>query len=192
MNIKSFARKYVDDLKYLLDKIDENVINEIVFAIESTLEKKSRIYILGNGGSSATASHMVNDLGAGLRRREIMNFDITSLGDNSPVVTAIANDIGYENIFYMQLKGLISKDDVIIAISCSGDSPNVVKAVDYAKKMGCTIIGITGFEGGYLKERADIQFHIDAPKGEYGLVEDIHMILDHIIYSYYIHRSAHA
>jgi len=192
MGVEIFVKDYISRLQSLLDSVDVNVVGEIVEALEATVEKKSRIYILGNGGSSATASHMVNDLGAGLRRRDIMNFDVTSLGDNSPVVTAIANDIGYENAFYMQMKGLLSSDDMVIAISCSGDSPNIVKAVDYAKNLGCKIVGVTGFDGGHLKKEADINFHVDAPKGEYGLVEDVHMILDHIIYSYYIQRGSHA
>jgi len=88
----------------------------------------------------------------------------------------------------MQMKGLLSPNDVIIAISCSGDSPNIVKAVDYAKDLGCAIIGLTGFEGGYLRRVSDVSFHVDAPRGEYGLVEDVHMILDHILYSYYIQK----
>jgi D-sedoheptulose 7-phosphate isomerase len=185
MKIEPFVLNYIDRLKTILDQIDPNIISEIVATLEQTVDDKSRIYIIGNGGSSATASHMVNDLGPGLRRRDIINFDVLSLGDNSPVVTAIANDIGYENIFYMQLKGLIKPKDVLIAISCSGDSPNIIKAVDYAQGLGCTIIGITGFEGGRLRVVSDINFHVDAPKNEYGLVEDTHMILDHIIYSYY-------
>jgi D-sedoheptulose 7-phosphate isomerase len=131
---------------------------------------------------------MVNDLGAGLRRRNIINFDVTSLGDNSPVVTAIANDIGYDNIFYMQMKGHINADDVVIAISCSGNSPNIIKAVDYAQNLGCKIIGVTGFDGGYLKKISNISFHINTLKDEYGITEDVHMILDHIIYSYYIQK----
>lgn len=192
MEIKGFVGKYINDLKSLLDAIDPSVIEAIVEALESTLENKSRIYILGNGGSSATASHMVNDLGAGLRRREIINFDVVSLADNSPVVTAISNDIGYENIFYMQMKGLIKPQDVVLAISCSGNSPNIIKAIDYAKEKGCIVIGATGFDGGKLKELSDIVFHVDAPSGEYGLVEDVHMILDHIIYSYYVQRGANA
>ena len=190
MKIKPFVKDYLTRLKQILDSVDEDVVSDIVNTLEETIEKKSRIYILGNGGSAATASHMVNDLGAGLRRRDIINFDVTSLGDNSPVVTAIANDIGYENIFYMQMKGHINANDVIVAISCSGDSPNIIKAVDYAKDLGCKIIGVTGFNGGYLKKVSNINFHVDAPKNEYGLVEDAHMILDHIIYSYYIQRSA--
>ena len=189
MKIKPFVTDYLTRLKYILDDIDAEVVSDIIDALELTLAHKSRIYIIGNGGSSATASHMVNDLGAGLRRRDIVNFDVVSLGDNSPVVSAIANDIGYENIFFMQMKGLINPNDIVIAISCSGDSPNIVKAVDYAKGLGCKIIGITGFDGGYLKSISDISFHVSAPKNEYGLVEDVHMILDHIIYSYYIQRT---
>jgi|SaaInlStandDraft_4_1057021.scaffolds.fasta_scaffold07540_4 D-sedoheptulose 7-phosphate isomerase len=190
MNIEKFTKVYVSELKSILDKIDPSVVSDIVRSLNETISKKSRVYILGNGGSSATASHMVNDLGAGLRRRELVNLDIVSLGDNSPVVTAIANDIGYENIFYMQMKGLINADDVIIAISCSGNSPNITKAVAYAKDLGCEIIGVTGFDGGLLKKMSDINFHIDAPENEYGLVEDAHMILDHLIYSYYIQSES--
>tara|TARA_B100001057_G_scaffold127411_1_gene126340 strand:- start:83 stop:661 length:579 start_codon:yes stop_codon:yes gene_type:complete len=189
MNVEKFTKEYLEQLKYTLDNINPSVIGDIVVSLDETINKKSRVYILGNGGSSATASHMVNDLGAGLRRRDIINLDVVSLGDNSPAVTAIANDIGYENIFYMQMKGLLSSEDLVIAISCSGNSPNIVKAVDYAKELGCKVIGVTGFEGGHLKKISDINFHVDTPKGEYGLVEDVHMILDHIIYSYYIKRG---
>ena len=189
MKIKPFVTDYLIRLKHILDDIDAEVVSDIIDELELTLVNKSRIYIIGNGGSSANASHMVNDLGAGLRRRDIVNFDVMSLGDNSPVVSAIANDIGYENIFFMQMKGLINPNDIVIAISCSGDSPNIVKAVDYAKGLGCKIIGITGFDGGYLKSISDISFHVSAPKNEYGLVEDVHMILDHIIYSYYIQKT---
>ena len=190
MKIKPFVKDYLTRLKQILDDIDVDVISDIVDTLEETIENKSRIYILGNGGSAATASHMVNDLGAGLRRRDVINFDVTSLGDNSSVVTAIANDIGYENIFYMQMKGHINANDVVVAISCSGDSPNIIKAADYAKNLGCKIIGVTGFNGGYLKKISNINFHVDAPEGEYGLVEDAHMILDHIIYSYYIQAES--
>ena len=129
---------------------------------------------------------MANDLTVGLKLRDIRNFNVESLSDNSSVCTAIANDIGYENIFYAQIKNQIKKDDVLMAISCSGNSANIVKAVKYAKEQDANIVGLTGFEGGKLKELSDINFHIPTSKGEYGLVEDVHMILDHIIYSYFI------
>ncbi|WP_041960436.1 SIS domain-containing protein [Sulfurospirillum arsenophilum] len=187
--MNNFLHKYTNKLTELIQKIDFNSIEMIIQSLESTIEKKSKIYILGNGGSAATASHMVNDLGAGLRRRGIVNFEVISLADNTPVTTAIANDIGYDNIFYMQLEGLLKRDDVVIAISCSGNSANIIKAVNYAKEIGSQVIGITGFDGGVLREVSDINFHVDAPKGEYGLVEDVHMILDHMIYSYYIDKG---
>ena len=188
MNV--FFKNYIERLKSLLDCIDSSSIAEIIKELEQTIKNSSKIYVMGNGGSSATASHIANDLGVGLRRRNIINFDIVSLGDNSAVTSAIANDIGFENIFYMQLKDILKPDDVIIAISCSGNSQNIVKAIDYAKEIGVTIIGITGFDGGKLKDISDISFHVDAPKGEYGLVEDAHMILDHMIYSYYIDKGS--
>ena len=112
MKIKPFVTDYLTRLKVILEQVDPNIISDIIDVLEQTIEDKSKIYIIGNGGSSATASHMVNDLGAGLRRRNIVNFDVVSLGDNSPVVTAIANDIGYENIFFMQMKGLINPIDL--------------------------------------------------------------------------------
>lgn len=186
--MKSFFTTYAQRLKTLLDNIDKDVVSSLVLCLEKTIGR-SKIYVIGNGGSAATASHMVNDWGVGLRRRGIINFDITSLADNTASITAIANDIGYENIFYMQLEGLLKKEDVVIAISCSGNSPNITKAVEYAKEVGATVIGVTGFDGGKLKELSDINFHVDAPKGEYGLVEDMHMILDHMIYSYYIDQA---
>lgn len=184
--MKDFIQKYILELTSILNTLDISTIEKIKDVLEDTIKNKSRIYIIGNGGSAATASHMVNDLGVGLSRRGIRDFDITSLADNTPVCTAIANDSGYENIFYLQLVNKVKKNDVIIAISCSGNSSNIIKAVEYAKIQEAIIIGITGFDGGQLKEIADIQFHIETQKGEYGLVEDLHMILDHIIYSYYM------
>lgn len=189
MNVKEFTKSYIENLKDLLDKVDNSIVEQIVEQIDLCAINKSRFYVIGNGGSSATVSHMANDLGVGLKRRDIISLDIVSLGDNSPVVTAVANDIGYENIFYMQLKDIMKPEDVLLAISCSGNSPNIVKAVEYAKEVGSKIIGVSGFDGGKLKEMSDIKFHVDAPKDEYGLVEDVHMILDHIIYSYYIQRG---
>lgn len=188
MEIEDFSNKYIKKLTNLLSNINPSTISEILSTLEKTIKNKSKIYVLGNGGSASTSSHIVSDLGAGLRRRDILNLDITSLSDNTATTSAIANDIGFENIFYMQLKGILHKDDVIIALSCSGNSPNIIKAIDYAKEIGSSIIGFTGFDGGALKEKCDINFHVQTDKNEYGLVEDIHMILDHIIYFYYLQK----
>jgi D-sedoheptulose 7-phosphate isomerase len=186
MNKEKFILGYVNKLKHLLDNIDIKSIEKIIDLLEETQKNNANVYVIGNGGSSATASHMANDLNIGLKRRNIRKFNVISLADNSAVTTAIANDIGYENIFYMQLENVINEKDLLIAISCSGNSPNIIKATKYAKEKDATVIGCTGFLGGELKEISDVQFHVDTPAGEYGLVEDVHMILDHIIYSYFI------
>ena len=185
MKKQEVIKNYIERLRLLLSKLDVDVIASIIDAIES-IHNKGKIYIIGNGGSAATASHMANDLSGGLKLRDIRNFDVESLSDNSSVCTAIANDIGYENIFYAQVKNKITKDDILIAISCSGNSDNIIKAGEYAKQQNTTVIGLTGFSGGKLKPLSDINFHINSENGEYGLVEDLHMILDHIIYTYYI------
>jgi D-sedoheptulose 7-phosphate isomerase len=184
--VQNFIQQYINNLTDILNNLDLQEIEKIRDALENTIKTGAKIYILGNGGSAATASHMANDLSVGLKLRDIRNFDVESLSDNSSVCTAIANDIGYENIFYAQIKNKIQKNDVLIAISCSGNSTNIIKAVEYAKEQKATIVGLTGFEGGKLKILSDIKFHVPTTKGEYGLVEDAHMILDHIIYSYYI------
>lgn len=184
--MKAFIENYIQNLQSVLSNIDIKSIQKIIDTMESVAAVNSKIYIIGNGGSAATASHMANDLSIGLKLREIRNFNVESLSDNSSVCTAIANDVGYENIFYAQLKNKITKDDLLIAISCSGNSANIVKAAEYAKEIGTTIVGMTGFEGGKLRELSDIEFHVATNKGEYGIVEDVHMILDHIIYSYYV------
>jgi D-sedoheptulose 7-phosphate isomerase len=184
--MKQFIDSYLNNLIELLKNLDANVIENIQKALDKSVEKKSKIYIIGNGGSASTASHMANDLSIGLKVKNIRNFNVESLADNSAICTAIANDSGYENIFYTQILNKIHQDDVLIAISCSGNSQNIIKAVEYAKSQNSTIIGMTGFDGGKLRALADIKFHIPTATGAYGLVEDIHMILDHILYSYYI------
>jgi D-sedoheptulose 7-phosphate isomerase len=189
VELKAFSIGYITRLQTALDRVNLEVVESIVEVLEQSTKNGSRIYVLGNGGSAATASHMVNDWGTGLRRRKIINLDITSLADNTPVCTAISNDIGYENVFYMQLVGLLKKEDVVIALSCSGNSPNIIKAVDYANEIGSTVIGITGFDGGQLRRLCDISFHVPSEDSDYGLVEDVHMILDHMIYSYFIEKS---
>jgi len=181
--VKKFAKKYIKHLISVLQNSDLEAIEKIITLLDTT---KGTVYIIGNGGSAATAAHMVNDLGVGLKRRNIKNLHVQSLSDNSSVCTALANDIGYKNIFYMQLKDRIKKGDVLIAISCSGNSKNIIKAVKYAKKEDATIIGLTGFDGGKLKQLSDINFHVKTKKGAYGIVEDMHSIVNHIIYSYYI------
>ena len=185
LSMDKFVDSYVDELTQLLNDIDTKSLESFYDALVESSQSNSRVYIIGNGGSAATASHMANDLKVGLGRRGIINIDAVSLADNSSVVTALANDVGYENIFYMQLKDTLKPNDIIVAISCSGNSPNIIKAVEYAKGCGNKIIGMTGFDGGKLLKLSDIRIHSNTTSGEYGLVEDIHMIINHIVSCYF-------
>jgi D-sedoheptulose 7-phosphate isomerase len=184
MEFKDFAKDYIFQLHMLMNKIDLNSLNNF-YKILLNASENATIYIMGNGGSSTTASHMANDLAVGLKIREIKNLKVISLSDNSAISYAISNDIGFENVFYMQLKDILSPSDIIIAISCSGSSANIVKATKYAKGQGCQIVGLTGFDGGELKSLSDISLHFETKKGEYGLVEDAHSIINHLIFSYF-------
>ena len=185
MNRKIFIKTYIDKLINTLNNTDISSIEEIIDLFDEYNNSGSGIYFIGNGGSAATVSHMVNDFGTGLKRRGLLNLNVVSLVDSSPVLTAVGNDIGFENIYYIQLKNILQPNDIVFAVSCSGNSPNILKAVNYSKSVGAKIVGVTGFDGGKLKEVSDINFHIPTSNGEYGLCEDLHMILDHIIYSYY-------
>ncbi|RXJ98222.1 sugar isomerase [Arcobacter sp. CECT 8986] len=182
MEFKEFTKEYIDTLYRTLNNLNLDCLEELQKLLSST---KGKVFIIGNGGSSATASHMANDLSVGLKRRNRLNLDVISLADNSAVNFALANDIGFENVFYMQLKEIIKKNDILIAISCSGTSANIIKAVEYAKSQGAIIVGFSGFEGGVLKNLADIKIHVETSNGEYGIVEDVHMILNHILFSYF-------
>ena len=187
LNVRSFVELYTKKLITLIEEIDTRVVCEIVENLESVAQAGGRVYVIGNGGSAATASHMTNDLGvSGLGRRGLLSLDMISLADNTSVMTALANDVGYENVFYEQLRNRLCDNDLVIAFSCSGNSPNVIKAIKYAKAEGVTVVGVSGFDGGELMELADINFHVRTDVGDYGLVEDVHMILDHLIYSYYL------
>lgn len=187
-----YIDQYKDSLSKLIADIDIAVVDEVIKKIDDVEFSNNKIYLIGNGGSAATASHMQNDLGVGLKRRGLLHIDIVSLCDNMSVVTALANDIGYDNIFVSQIENKISENDLLIAISCSGNSSNIIKAVKYANNIGSTVVGMTGFDGGQLKSLSDISYHVETKKNEYGLVEDLHMMLNHMIYTYYIKKNEDA
>jgi len=180
--LKTYKAQLIDRIKNISAEVMSNIVLELIRASEN----KNRVFVLGNGGSAATASHIVNDFGAGLKRRDILCLDIVSLSDNIATVTALSNDIGYDEIYIKQLEGIIKKNDILMAISCSGDSENIIRAARYAKKNNAIVIGLTGFNGGKLKKLSDINYHVQTKHGEYGLVEDVHMIFDHILYTYFI------
>lgn len=181
---RDFAARYLAYLSDLLAQLDVGVIEQIIDAFVEAGDRGNAIYFIGNGGSAATASHFANDIGFGTRAPGVTPFRTRSLVDNLAVMTALANDEGYANVFVRQLEAVLQPGDVIVALSVSGNSTNVVEAVRYAKEMGALTIGCTGLDGGALRQIADISLHVPTLRGEYGPVEDVFMILDHVTYSY--------
>lgn len=178
-----FSRHYLTYLSTVLTQLDENAIGKFIEIILDARNKDKSVYFIGNGGSAATASHFANDIQIGTRPLG-KPFKVQSLTDNVAVITAIGNDFGYDCIFTKQLEALLNEGDVVVAISASGNSPNVINAIEYAHSRNCMTVGLTGFEGGKLKELAKHNLHVPSLKGEYGPVEDVHMIFDHIIGNY--------
>lgn len=183
--IKDFSKSYLDYLSSVLGKISLDDIEKFVKTLLVAREKGSMIYFIGNGGSAATAAHFANDIAIGTRTYDIP-FRAVSLCDNQSIITAIANDEGYEKIFSLQLEVLLKKDDVVVAISASGNSPNLISAIELAKQKSAVTVGLTAFDGGKLKNIVDVSVHVPTNRGEYGPAEDAHMVLDHLIGSYLI------
>jgi D-sedoheptulose 7-phosphate isomerase len=180
--LKDWTREiedYIAQEKEVLSALDTRAISDAMNLIEDTYENEKTIYIFGNGGSAATASHFQNDFNKGISEYTQKKFRFQCLSDNIATVLAIANDIAFEEIYRFQLKGRLQKGDIVIAISGGGNSPNVLNAVQYAKGMGSKVIGLTGFDGGKLRQMSDISLH--APTFSMQITEDIHMIFDHLM-----------
>ena len=177
---KELIKSYFDREIEVIKQLDLEKINEALNAIWAAYEREATIYIFGNGGSAATASHFVCDFNKGISEKKDKKFNFICLSDNVPQMMAIANDISYEDIFRFPLVNKLKPTDLVIGISGSGNSKNVVRAVEYAKEIGTPVIGITGYHGGKLKELAD--YHMDAMVDDMQISEDIHMILDHMMY----------
>lgn len=180
-NYRQEISTYIENEIKVLKSLNIEDINTVLNLLEKTLEDEKTIYIFGNGGSAATASHFQNDFNKGVSEYTEKKFRFQCLNDNVATLMAIANDIGYEEVFRFQLRGKLQPGDVIFAISGSGNSKNVINAVEYAKSCGNTIVGITGYSGGKLKEMCDISLH--APVNSMQITEDIHMIFDHLMMS---------
>lgn len=172
---------YVDKEVEVLKSLDLNKINEALNLLEETMEAEKNIYIFGNGGSAATVSHFQNDFNKGVSEYTEKKFRFMCLNDNVATLMAIANDIGYDEVFRFQLKGKLQEGDIVVAISGSGNSKNVLNAVEYARSCGNKIIGLTGYSGGKLLELSDISLHV--PVNSMQITEDLHMVFDHLMMS---------
>lgn len=190
MEFNNFFKQYKRNLIHLIEQLDLEQVKEVVDEFNDVELKHGSVYVIGNGGSASTSAHILNDLDIGLRRRDIKKLNIVNLTDNIPSITALANDLDYEDIFFYQIYEKITSTDILLSISCSGNSKNIIKAVKYGKECGATIISFTGFDGGELKKLSDININIEAKKGEYGLVEDLHLIINHMIYSFYLKEKS--
>lgn len=174
---KTHVINYFNRLTELFKTIKPEAIETFIDLIQRSLERDAQIFFIGNGGSAATASHFANDLGG-------LGYRVQSLTDNVATITAIGNDFGYENIFVNQLQNHLRRGDLVVAISASGNSPSIIEAIHFANKVGAYTVGLTGFDGGELRQICWTSVHVPTHKGEYGPVEDLHMIFDHLIMSY--------
>lgn len=177
---KSLIRRYFDREIEVIKHLNIDDINLAVQAIWAAYEREATIYIFGNGGSAATASHFVGDFNKGISEKKEKKFHFVCLSDNIPQMMAIANDISYDEVFRYPMIGRLKPTDLVIGISGSGNSKNVINAVKYAKEIGVPVVGITGYHGGKLKELAD--YHMDVMVDDMQISEDLHMIFDHMMY----------
>lgn len=174
-------KNYISLEKEILDKLDVERINETINVLVETQVNGNTVYTIGNGGSASTASHFQNDFNKGISETLEKKFNFHCLCDNVSTMMAIANDMSYEDVFVEQLKGHLKEGDVLLAISGSGNSKNIIKAVEYAKQNGNKVIGLTGYSGGKLKQMCDVSLHV--PVNSMQVTEDIHMIFDHLMMS---------
>jgi len=181
-----FIKNYFKELKKTIDEISVKDIKKVTDILYKAYKKDKQIFIIGNGGSASTASHFACDLSKGTLQRiydeKEKRFRVISLTDNVAHLTALANDLDYNDVFVQQLKNLINKEDILISITESGNSQNILNAVDTASKLGAITIGFLGFDGGKLKEK--VAHYIHVPSNHYGRIEDLHLVLAHLISSY--------
>lgn len=173
--------EYIGRLKTALDRISREEINTFLNLLVDALEAGRTVFTLGNGGSAATASHMAVDFNKGLSYGKARRFRFLCLADNLPTLTAYANDVSYEDVFVEPLRNFLEPGDLVIAISGSGNSRNVVKAVEYANAHGAGTVGLTGYDGGTLRKTARYGVHV--PIRDMQVTEDLHMVLDHLAYA---------
>ncbi|MBF0273265.1 MAG: SIS domain-containing protein [Magnetococcales bacterium] len=179
-----FASDYFAHLTRILQAIDTSQIARFIQTLRDARKREATIYFIGNGGSATTATHFANDLAIGLHRDMGKPFRAISLVDNQAILTAISNDHGYRDVFVKQLRALGRPGDVLVGISASGNSPNLLAAFTYARSVGIHTVAITAFDGGALHPMADEGIHVPTGFKEYGPAEDAHLILDHLIHAY--------
>lgn len=188
LSASAFARWYRDQEIEKWQELDLDAISAIARVLETAERDGKQVFVMGNGGSAATASHIATDWSKTAERKGERLLRCISLNDNVAFMSAIANDLGYEEVFVRQLRNLLNKGDAVVLISGSGNSPNMIKAAQYAKEVGATTIGMTGFAGGGLRKMVDHCFHVQSE--QYGIIEDMHMAVGSILAFYLKQRTA--
>ena len=179
MDYTKKIRAYLNTERKVLESLNEHEINDVMNILENARLNGKRVFMCGNGGSAATASHFCGDFNKGVSINQDVKYDFECLNDNLPTMMAVANDISYDDVFVVPLKNKLHKDDVFIGISGSGNSTNVVKAMEYANNMGATTIALVGYDGGKLKKLAQHSIHVNINNMQ--IVEDVHMAMDHVM-----------
>lgn len=186
VSVADVARTYVERLSGLLEALDLPALEGIINDLRAARDRGSMIFIAGNGGSAATATHWVNDLCKAASRSGRRPIRAISLSDNPSWLTALGNDEGYDRVFEGQLVNLACPGDLLVVISASGNSPNLLRAVEFASSQGIETIALLGFDGGQLRTMVDQSVWIETPVGEYGLVESAHSVVADIVTTYLI------
>jgi D-sedoheptulose 7-phosphate isomerase len=179
LDCTSDIKKYLQLLEKKINALDIQRINQIVNIVKTAYDDRNTIFTMGNGGSGTTASHIVCDFNKVASANLTKKFKVMCLNDNMPSISAIANDISYDAIFREQLKNFLRPGDVVIGISVSGNSRNIIRAIEYANNNGATTIGFCGFDGGKLKKTAKYSIHVKVD--DMKVAEDIHSIISHIM-----------
>lgn len=171
--------RYVTELKYTLDLLPLASIQEAIEVLHDARLRQQQVFVMGNGGSASTASHIVCDLAKNTRAQGVPAFRILEMADNSAIFSAFANDEGYENAFAGFLANFVRPGDVVLGISTSGNSPNVLRAFELANSVGARTLSFTGFDGGKLRPMSQMNIHV--PSSNIEQVEDVHLMLGHIL-----------
>lgn len=171
--------QYIEMEKQVLDSLSVDEINTVMNVMENARLSGKRVFICGNGGSASTASHLECDFNKGISYDQEVKYDIECLSDNVPMMMAIANDIGYNDIFVVPLRNKLKRGDIVIGISGSGNSENVIRAFAYANEIGAETIAFTGYDGGKLRKLAKYNIHVAVDNMQ--ITEDIHLVLDHMM-----------
>lgn len=179
MDYKAKLEAYLNEEISVIKALDLDAINSVMNVLEQARLDGKRIFICGNGGSAATASHFCCDFNKGVSEHQDKKYNFECLSDNVPTMMAVANDISYEEVFRFPLKNKMLPGDILIGISGSGNSANVVNAMEYAKSINGTTIAIVGYTGGKMKAMADYCIHVNINNMQ--ISEDVHMILDHLM-----------